>query len=125
MSTLNTDTERTSNQFTIGVYHLNEFGNPEKKEEFDNLLSYSPYHNIDDKVNYPTTLIITSDNDDRVPPLHSFKFAAKLQNRESQKNPIYLEMFDNAGHYGKVSTYDKYVKSEADFYGFLLYHLNN
>ena len=113
------------NQFTIGVYHLNEFGNPEKKEEFDNLLSYSPYHNIDDKVNYPTTLIITSDNDDRVPPLHSFKFAAKLQNRESQKNPIYLEMFDNAGHYGKVSTYDKYVKSEADFYGFLLYHLNN
>jgi prolyl oligopeptidase len=113
------------NQYTVGRYHLSEFGNPENKEEFDNLKSYSPYHNIDEKTNYPITLIITSDNDDRVPPLHSFKFAAKLQNRESQKNPIYLETFSNSGHYGQVSTFDRYVKSEADFYGFLLYHLNN
>lgn len=112
-------------KYTIGRYHFNEFGNTENKEEFNNLFSYSPYHNIDDKINYPITLIITSDNDDRVPPLHSYKFAAKLQNRENQKNPIYLETFDNSGHYGKISTYDKYMKSEADFYGFLLYHLKN
>jgi prolyl oligopeptidase len=113
------------NQFTVGKYHVNEFGSPENKEEFDNLYSFSPYHNIDEKTNYPITLIITSENDDRVPPLHSFKFAARLQNREAQKNPIYLETFSNAGHSGKTSTYDDYVKNDAQFYDFLLYHLNN
>lgn len=113
------------NQFTVGRYHEHEFGSPENKEEFDNLYSFSPYHNIDEKTNYPITLIITSENDDRVPPLHSFKFAARLQNREAQKNPIYLETFSNAGHNGKTSTYEDYIKNDAEFYDFLLYHLNN
>ena len=113
------------NQYTVGAYHLKEYGNPEIKAEFDSLLSFSPYHNIDDKTNYPITLIITSENDDRVPPLHSYKFAAKLQNRASQKNPIYLETLGNSGHYGKISTYDDYVKADVEFYSFLLYHLNN
>lgn len=112
-------------QYTVGRYHVNEFGSPENKVEFDNLYSFSPYHNIDEKTNYPVTLIITSENDDRVPPLHSFKFAARLQNREAQKNPIYLQTLSSAGHYGKVSTYEDYVKNDAEFYDFLLYHLNN
>lgn len=112
-------------QFTNGKYHLDEYGNPDKKEEFANLLKYSPYHNIDDKINYPVSLIITSENDNRVPPLHSYKFAAKLQNRESQKNPIYLEIFNDSGHSGNVSTYNDYIKSEADFYNFLFFHLTN
>ncbi|MGV3697588.1 prolyl oligopeptidase family serine peptidase [Flavobacterium sp.] len=112
-------------KYTIGRYHLDEFGNPENKAEFDNLLSYSPYHNIDEKTNYPITLIITSENDDRVPPLHSYKFAARLQNREAQKNPIYLQTLGNSGHYGKVSTYNDMIKSDAEFYDFLLYHLKD
>lgn len=112
-------------KYTVGRYHLDEFGNPENKAEFDNLLSYSPYHNIDEKTNYPLTLIITSENDDRVPPLHSYKFAARLQNREAQKNPIYLQTLEDSGHYGKISTYNDTIKSESDFYSFLLYHLNN
>jgi prolyl oligopeptidase len=111
-------------QFTIGRYYLDEFGSPENKEEFNNLLSYSPYHNIDENTNYPTTLIITSDNDDRVPPLHSYKFAAKLQNRSAQKNPIYLISLPDAGHHGKTAIYEDEIKSDADFYNFLMYHLN-
>lgn len=112
-------------QYTVGAYHLKEYGNPAIKEEFESLLNYSPYHNINENVNYPVSLIITSENDDRVVPLHSYKFAAKLQNREAQKNPIYLQTLSNSGHYGKVSTYDNYIKSEVEFYSFLLYHLNN
>ena len=75
-------------------------------------------------INYPTTLIITSENDDRVVPLHSYKFAAHLQNRTAQKNPIYLLEYSDSGHYGKISTYDSYVKRQADFYSFLWFHLN-
>jgi prolyl oligopeptidase len=111
-------------KYTIGKYHYDEYGNPENEEEFKVLLSYSPFHNIKEDVNYPTTLIITSDNDDRVPPLHSYKFAARLQNRAAQKNPIYLKTLQSSGHYGKISTYQSSIAEKAQFYEFLLYHLN-
>jgi prolyl oligopeptidase len=110
--------------YTTGKYWLDEYGNPEKENEYRNLLSFSPFHNIDENINYPTTLIITSDNDDRVPPLHSYKFAAKLQNRAAQKNQIYLKTIKNAGHYGDNSTYEKRLRESAEFYSFLMYHLN-
>lgn len=111
-------------QYTIGKFHLDEYGNTENEEEFNALLRYSPYHNIKEDINYPTTLIITSENDDRVPPIHSYKFAAKLQNRTIQKNPIYLQVNSNAGHYGKVSNYKNHVYKDAEFYSFIWEHLN-
>ena len=111
-------------QYTIGKHHLDEYGSAENKDEFNSLLAYSPYHNIKEDVNYPTTLIITSENDDRVPPIHSYKFAARLQNRVAQKNPIYLQVKSNAGHYGKISSYEKSVQADAEFYSFVWEHLN-
>lgn len=111
-------------QYTIGKFHLDEYGSAENEQEFKSLFSYSPYHNIKEDINYPTTLIITSENDDRVPPVHSYKFAAKLQNRNAQKNPIYLQVNSNAGHYGKVSNYKNQVYKDAEFYSFIWEHLN-
>jgi prolyl oligopeptidase len=110
--------------YTVGKYHFDEYGDPANKDEFNSILSYSPYYNIKEEVNYPTTLIITSENDDRVAPLHSYKFAARLQNRAAQKNPIFLKTLSGSGHYGKVATYADYMKEEAEFYSFLLYYLN-
>lgn len=110
-------------RFSVGELNYKEFGNPEKENEYKSLIGYSPYHNIQENVNYPITLIITSENDDRVPPVHSYKFAAKLQNRFAQKNPIYLQTLGGSGHFGK-STYNGYIKQESNFYNFLLYHLN-
>lgn len=112
------------NDYTIGKHHTDEYGNPDVEEDFIAMMQYSPYHNIKEDVNYPITLIITSENDDRVPPIHSYKFAAKLQNRTVQKNPIYLKVQRNSGHYGKISTYNDYIEEKADFYNFLLFHLN-
>lgn len=110
-------------QYTIGRFHYDEYGNPEKETDYKNLLDYSPYQNIKEEVNYPITLVITSDNDDRVPPVHSYKFAAKLQNRSAQKNPIYLKTIRKAGHKGS-NTYREFVEDKAEFYSFLWYHLN-
>ncbi|MXN92617.1 prolyl oligopeptidase family serine peptidase [Flavobacterium sp. Sd200] len=110
--------------YTIGRFHFDEYGNPEDAKEFAAMMEYSPYHNIKDNVNYPTTLIITSDNDDRVPPVHSFKFAAKLQNRAAQTNPVYLKTRSNSGHYGVTTNREDKLKEESDFYAFLLYHIN-
>ncbi len=113
------------NKFTIGKYHFDEYGNPEIESEFKNLMEYSPLHNIKENVNYPTTLIITADNDDRVPPFHSYKFASRLQNRVAQINPIYLKTIKKAGHYGDTTTYEKSLNQKSEFYSFLLYHLNH
>ncbi|MGK4566599.1 prolyl oligopeptidase family serine peptidase [Flavobacterium sp. 3HN19-14] len=111
-------------QYTVGNYHLDEYGNPDIPAEFKSLLAYSPYHNVKEDVNYPVMLVITSENDDRVPPIYSYKFTARLQDRTAQKNPIYLETRSDSGHYGKVANYSDRIEQAAEFYSFLLYHLN-
>ena len=76
------------NKFTIGWAWESDYGSSDKKEEFENLLKYSPLHNIKSDVCYPTTLITTASRDDRVVPSHTFKCAAKLQELQSCNNPI-------------------------------------
>lgn len=110
-------------KFTIGHLHLDEYGTTTNLASFNNLKSYSPYHNIKEDVNYPHMLIVTSENDDRVPPFHSYKFVAKLQNRKSQTNPILLKVAKGAGHYG-ASNYITHIREKASIYGFMLYYLN-
>ena len=63
-------------EFTAGQFWRDEFGNIEKEDEFKSLFAYSPYHNIKEGAKYPPTLIMTADTDDRVVPMHSFKFGA-------------------------------------------------
>ncbi len=109
-------------EYSIGKYHYDEFGNPANVQDYKSILSYSPLQNIKEDVDYPTTLIITSENDDRVPPVHSYKFAAALQNRTAQKNPVFLQTRRKAGHHGKRNYADR-IEEEASFYSFLLYHL--
>ena len=107
-------------QFTVGATPTNilEFGDVDKVLEFENLYSYSPYHNIETTVNYPSMLITTGAYDNRVPPLHSFKFAAKLQNNPAQKNPILLWTQKRTGHFGAIEMYDR-LDETSYVYGFL------
>ena len=109
-------------KFTDDPLNRNEFGTVSNEEDFKNLYAYSPLHRIQKGVNYPTTLIMTSDNDERVPPYQSYKFAAALQNNEGQKNPVILRVERKAGHSGAID-YSRGVFEGADFYSFLLYHL--
>jgi prolyl oligopeptidase PreP (S9A serine peptidase family) len=55
-----------------------------------------------EKKQYPATLVLTADHDDRVSPLHSYKFIAALQDSikacEHQKNPVLLRVYSKAGH---------------------------
>jgi len=75
-----------------------EYGNPQNEEEYHYLLNYSPLHNVKNNVHYPATLITTGMKDDIVPPWHSFKFAATLQNAQAGENPILIRIDSIAGH---------------------------
>jgi prolyl oligopeptidase len=111
-------------KFTIGWAWESDYGSPDKKEEFENLLSYSPLHNIKKGECYPTTLITTAERDDRVVPSHSFKFAAKLQEYQGCQNPILIRIEGRAGH-GAGTPKDKQINQIAEIYGYALSVINN
>ena len=64
-------------KFTVGHFWTSEYGNSEEGD-VDYLLKYSPLHTVKKSV-YPAMLVITGDHDDRVVPLHSYKYVAELQ----------------------------------------------
>ncbi|MDA3865184.1 MAG: prolyl oligopeptidase family serine peptidase [Salinivirgaceae bacterium] len=106
----------------VGVYNIGEFGSITDSTDFVNLYSYSPYHNIQEDIDYPTMLVVTGDNDERVPPYNTYKFVARLQNRKAQKNPIIMLHQEEAGHYG-ATTLKGQIDELAYQYGFLLNEL--
>jgi len=106
-------------KFTIGWAWESDYGSVDDKEEFLNLLSYSPYHNIGKGKCYPPTLITTANRDDRVVPSHSFKFAARLQELQGCDNPILLRVETRAGH-GSGTPRSKRIEEIADIYGYAL-----
>lgn len=108
-------------KFTVGTFHRDEYGTVETESGFKQLLAYSPLHHIKAGVNYPATLIVTAENDDRVPPFHSYKFAATLQNNSGQTNPVLLLVEKNAGHYGNLTISGR-VEFKANVYAFILKH---
>lgn len=109
-------------EFTIGQFHKDEYGTVKDSTSFASLYSYSPYHNINNEINYPSMLVMTSENDDRVPPFHSSKFVAHLQSRMAQLNPILLKTAKQAGHHG-AATYASSIRELSDIYGFIMYQL--
>jgi prolyl oligopeptidase len=107
--------------FTIGRAWTVDYGCSENKEEFECLYKYSPLHNVK-KANYPATLILTGDHDDRVVPAHSFKFAATLQKNNIGGNPMLIRVDVNAGH-GAGKPTDKQIAEFADMWSFVFFNL--
>ncbi|MCA9237947.1 MAG: S9 family peptidase [Planctomycetales bacterium] len=105
-------------QFTAGHFWRDEYGVPEDADQFRALIAYSPYHNVTPGVDYPPTLITTADTDDRVVPMHSFKFAAAMQAAQAGPAPILLRVETRAGH-GAGTPTSKRIDLAADKWAFL------
>jgi len=111
--------------FTAGRYWAVEYGDAiEDAEAFEWLSKYSPLHNVGDAANYPPTLVMTAESDDRVVPMHSLKFAATLQHAAGgeSENPLLVRVETRAGH-GMGKPVSKLIDETADTFGFLLHHL--
>ena len=108
-------------KFTIGFGWVPEYGSSDDSVNFNNLYKYSPLHNIKSGVQYPSTLVLTSDHDDRVVPAHSFKFAATLQEKQAGKNPVLIRIESQAGH-GAGKPLSKSIEATADKWAFFLFN---
>lgn len=75
-----------------------EYGTVEDPGDFHALYGYSPYHRIVEDVDYPATMFVTGDKDDRCNPAHTRKTAARLLERDAQTKPIIVDYSEERGH---------------------------
>ena len=104
---------------TIGEYE--EWGNPNKKEEYEYIRSYSPYDNLEARA-YPTMLVKTAFNDSQVFYHEPAKYVAKMRTLRADKNLLLLKTNMAAGHGGASGRYDL-LKEIAFDYAFVLTQL--
>ncbi len=110
------------NQFTIGKAWESDYGSPQNADEFAAIRKYSPLHNIRADIEYPPTLILTGDHDDRVFPAHSFKFAAQIQESYSGKNPMLIRIETRGGH-GAGKPVSMQIEENADWMSFAAHYI--
>lgn len=101
----------------LTVIEYDEWGDPNKKEYYDYMKSYSPYDNIMPKA-YPNMLVTAGLNDPRVGYWEPAKFVAKLRTLKTDNNQLLLQTNMGAGHGGASGRYD-YLKEKAFEYAFL------
>ncbi|NEN22118.1 S9 family peptidase [Cryomorpha ignava] len=101
---------------TTGEY--DEWGNPNDKEYFEYIMSYSPYDNIK-KQNYPSLLIATGLHDSQVQYWEPAKWTAKLRELKTDTNDLFLVTNMDTGHGGSSGRFERF-KEVALEYAFLL-----
>jgi prolyl oligopeptidase len=105
-----------------GSFNVTEFGTVKDPEQFKALYAYSPYHRVKDGTAYPAILLSTGENDGRVDPYNSRKFAARLQAANRGGRPVLLRISMDTGH-GIGTSLDKRVEEDADGLAFLMSQL--
>ena len=111
--------------FTAGAGWAYDYGtSDDSKEMFEYLKAYSPYHALEEGVEYPATMVTTADHDDRVVPAHSFKFAARLQEYHSGDAPVLIRIETNAGH-GAGKPTSMIIDEQADKWAFTLHNMRD
>jgi oligopeptidase B len=101
----------------LTVIEYEEWGNPNNKEYYDYMKSYSPYDNVEAK-NYPNMLITAGLNDPRVSYWEPTKWAAKLRAKKTDQNRLLLKTKMESGHFGATGRYD-YLRDVAFEYAFI------
>jgi oligopeptidase B len=98
-----------------------EWGNPEQREYYDYILSYSPYDNVRAQA-YPAIFVGTGLWDSQVQYYEPAKWVARLRARKTDSNPLLFRTNMDAGHGGKSGRFDRY-RSLAEIYAFTLSQL--
>ena len=106
----------------LTILEWEEWGNPNEREYYDYIKSYSPYDNVTTQ-NYPTLLITGGLHDSRVKYWEPAKWTAKLRTVKTDNNLLLLKTNMSAGHGGASGRYES-LKEIAFEYAFVLDRLN-
>tara|TARA_R110000796_G_scaffold10070_8_gene33825 strand:- start:5371 stop:7431 length:2061 start_codon:yes stop_codon:yes gene_type:complete len=101
---------------TTGEY--DEWGNPNEKEYYDYMKSYSPYDNVTRQLQ-PNMLVITGFHDSQVQYFEPAKWVAKLREYKMDNNLLLFNINMDAGHGGASGRFES-LKEVAKEYAFLL-----
>lgn len=97
---------------TTGEY--DEWGNPNVKEYYDYIRSYSPYDNVEAK-EYPNMLVTTGLHDSQVQYWEPAKWVARLRDRKTGDNLLLLHTNMEAGHGGASGRFESLKETALEF----------
>ncbi len=97
---------------------FDEWGNPEQREYYDYMLSYSPYDNVR-AMAYPNILVTAGLHDSQVQYWEAAKWVAKLRATKTDDNLLLLKTDMNSGHGGPSGRSEGYEET-ALVYAFIL-----
>lgn len=95
-----------------------EWGNPNQKEYYEYMMSYSPYDNVS-KLKYPNLLVTTGLHDSQVQYWEPAKWVAKLRDYKQDQNYLFLNTNMETGHGGSSGRFEA-IKDLAKEYAFIL-----
>ena len=105
----------------LTTFEYEEWGNPQNREDFETILSYSPYDNVR-PARYPGLLVTAGFHDPHAPYWGAAKWVARLRKHQLADHPILLETNLRSGHSGASARYDAW-KETARAQAFLLSQL--
>jgi len=97
---------------------FDEWGNPNKKEYYKYMLSYSPYDNVEAR-DYPNLLITTGLHDSQVQYWEPAKWVARLRELKTDENLLVMHTNMDAGHGGQSGRFRPYRETALE-YAFML-----
>ena len=101
---------------TTGEY--DEWGDPNEKEYYEYILSYSPYDNVEAK-DYPNLLVTTGLHDSQVQYWEPAKWVAKLRALKTDSNRLLLHTNLEAGHGGATGRFKRHRETALTYAFFL------
>jgi prolyl oligopeptidase len=103
---------RRFNRLLAGASWMDEYGNPDKPEDWAYIRRFSPYQNLKSDQKYPRVLFTTSTRDDRVHPGHARKMVARM--KEQGHDVLYYENIEG-GHGGAANNQQRAFMSSLAY----------
>ena len=102
----------------LTTFEYDEWGNPNEREFYEYMLSYSPYDNVAEQ-DYPHMLVLTGLHDSQVQYWEPAKWVARLRHRKTDDNQLLFHVNMEAGHGGASGRFRRHEET-ALIYAFLL-----
>jgi len=102
----------------LTTFEYDEWGNPNNKDSYDYMLSYSPYDQVERK-DYPAIFITTGYHDSQVQYFEPAKWIARLRDMRTNKEPLLMYCNMDAGHGGASGRFEAYKETAMEYAFFI------